>query len=140
MTKMTVHAVFASLLLLSVPFPASAQTPVAFSKKHLHERLLLQVSYKHQAGPQDFMNTRSRIVEFEQEGMSLRMVETARDASPPHVLATIPIRGETPCALLVDFNAGFDKIFKEEDRTGEDYDGRVDRHDYSFFALRERTM
>jgi hypothetical protein len=141
MMKMTVHAVFASLLLLSVPLSASAQTPVAFSKKNLHERLLLQVSYRHEAGPQDFMNTRSRIVEFERDGMSLRVVEEARDASPsPHVLATIPIRGETPCALLVDFNAGFDKVFKEEDRTGEDYDGRVDRHDYSFFPLRQRTM
>jgi len=139
--KMTIHAVFGSLLLFSVPLSASAQTPVAFSKKNLHERLLLQVSYRHEAGPQDFMNTRSRIVEFERDGMSLRVVEEARDASPsPHVLATIPIRGETPCALLVDFNAGFDKIFKEEDRSGEDYDGRVDRHDYSFFPLRQRTM
>jgi uncharacterized protein DUF4953 len=138
---MTFHGVFVSLLLLCLPLYASAQAPVAFSKKHLKQRLLLQVSYKHVAGPQDFMNTRSRIVEFKRDVESLRMVEEARDSGPsPHVLATIPIRGETACALLVDFNAGFDKIFKEEDRTGEDYYGRVDRKDYSFFPLLHRTL
>ncbi len=41
---------------------------------------------------------------------------------------------------MVDFNAGFDKIFKEEDRTGEDYYGRVDREDYSFFRLFQRKI
>jgi len=138
---MTFNGIFVSLLLLCLPLDASAQAPVAFSKKNLNQRLLLQVSYKHEAGQQDFMNTRSRIVEFERDVGFLRMVEEARDSSPsPRVLATIPIRGETECALLVDFNAGFDKIFKEEDRTGEDYYGRVDRKDYSFFPLLHRTM
>ena len=138
---MTFNGIFVSFLLLCLPLCASAQTPVAFSKKNLNQRLLLQVSYERGAGQRDFMNTRSRIVEFERDGESLRMVEEARDSSPsPHVLATIPIRGETTCALLVDFNAGFDKIFKEEDRTGEDYYGRVDREDYSFFRLLHRTM
>ena len=138
---MTFNGIFVSLLLLGLPYHAWAQAPVAFSKKNLNQRLLLQVSYKQEAGQQDFMNTRSRIVEFERDGESLRMLEAARDSRPtPRVLATVPIRGETPCALLVDFNAGFDKIFKEEDRSGEDYNGRVDRHDYSFFALVHRTM
>jgi hypothetical protein len=130
-----------SLLLLCLPLCASAQAPVAFSKTQLHQRLLLQVSYKHEAGPQDFMNTRSRIVEFERDGDALRMVEETRDSrSSRHVLATIPIRGGTACALLVDFNGGFDKIFKEEDRSGEDYYGRVEQNDYSFFPLLHRTM
>lgn len=138
---MTFNGIFVSLLLWCLPLCSSAQTPVAFSKTHLHQRLLLQVSYEHGAGQRDFMNTRSRIVEFERDGESLRMVEEARDSSSsPHVLATIPIRRETKCALLVDFNAGFDKVFKEEDRTGEDYNGRIDREDYSFFRLLHRTM
>jgi hypothetical protein len=138
MTMTTVSRIFVSLFLLGVPVSASAQMPVAFSKKYLTQRLLLQVSYARGADRRDFMNTRSRIVEFEQDGDSLRMVEEARLSS--HVLATIPIRGETKCALQVDFNAGFDKIFKEEDRTGEDYYGRVDTGDYSYFRLLHRTM
>jgi hypothetical protein len=138
---MTVHGIVVSLLLWCVPSAAAAQAPIAFSKTHLHQRLLLQVSYKREAGPQDFMNTRSRIVEFERDGASLRMLEEARESSPSaQVLATIPIRGETAWALLVDFNAGFDKIFKEEDRSGEDYNGRVDRKDYAFFPLLHRTI
>jgi hypothetical protein len=138
---MTVIGIVVSLALLCLPFDALAQASVVFSKKNLNQRLLLQVSYEREAGQQNFMNTRSRIVEFQRDGKSLRMVEEARDSSPsPHVLATIPIRGETDGALLVDFNAGFDKIFKEEDRTGEDYYGRLDTKDYSFFALLHRTM
>ena len=137
---MTFQGLFVSFLLFCVSYSASAQAPVAYSKKNLKQRLLLQVSYKREGGQQDFMNTRSRIVEFERDGQSLRMLEDARDAPSPHVLATIPIRGETACALLVDFNAGFDKLFKEEDRTGEDYYGRVDTRDYSFFPLLHRTM
>jgi hypothetical protein len=90
---MTFNGIFVSFLLLCLPLCASAQAPVAFSKKNLNQRLLLQVSYEHRAGQRDFMNTRSRIVEFERDRESLRMVEEARDSSPsPHVLATIPIR------------------------------------------------
>ena len=50
---MTFNGIIAWLLLLCLPLCASAQAPVAFSKKHLNERLLLQVSYKHEAGQQD---------------------------------------------------------------------------------------
>ena len=139
--NMTVYGIFFSLSLFLVPLHAPVPALVAFDKNDVNTRFLLQVSYEYVAGRQDFMNTRSRIVEFERDGESLRMVEAARDSSPSrHVLATVPIRGETKCALLVDFNAGFDKIFKEEDRTGEDYYGRVDRKDYSFFRLLHRTM
>jgi hypothetical protein len=34
----------------------------------------------------------------------------------------------------------FDRVFKEEDRTGEDYDGRVDAHDYSILPLFSRQI
>lgn len=138
---MTFGAIAFSLLLLWIPHSAWAQAAVAVSKDQLNERLLLQVGYEHEAGQQDFINTRSRVVALERTGNSLRMVEEGHDSrtSPP-VLATIPIRGETESSLLVDFNAGFDKVFKEEDRTGEDYYGRVDREDYSFVRLFHRTI
>ena len=111
------------------------------SKTDLNERFLLQVSYKQVNGLHDFMTSRSRIVDFKWQGKVLRMVEEPHDpATPPHLLATIPIRSETARTLIVDFNAGFDRIFEEEDRTGEDYDGRVDTHDYSFFRLSQRQI
>jgi hypothetical protein len=97
---------------------------------------LLQISYEQEMGRQDFMTSRSRIVTFERQGSALRMVEEPHDGvSPPHVLATIPVLGETPSELTVDFNSGFNKVFNEEDRTGEDYYGCIDKHDYSFFRL-----
>src|SRR5947208_3405452 len=87
------------------------------------------------------MTSRSRIVDFKRQDKVLRMVEEPRDsATPPHLLATIPIRSETAQALMVDFNAGFNRVFEEEDRTGEDYEGRVDTHDYSFFRLSQRQI
>lgn len=136
-----VKLTFWIVLCLSFPFCAWGETPVSMSKSDLNERLLLQVSYERETGSQDFMNTRSRIVEFERHEKSLRMVEEAHDSgSLPHLLATIPILGETENFLKVDFNAGFDKVFNEEDRTGEDYYGRIDRRDYSFFRLFERKM
>jgi hypothetical protein len=138
---MTFGGILLTLLALCAPLHASAQPLVSISKSELNTRLLLQVSYAHETGQQHFINTRSRIVEIVRHGASLRMVEEARDSSPsPRVLATIPIRDETDCALLVDFNAGFDKVFKEEDRTGEDYYGRAAREDYSFFRLVHRRL
>lgn len=139
--KTTISGIFCSLLFLSFPPGVWAQTPVTIGKSDLHERLLLQVSYERKSGAQDFMNTRTRIVGFERLGASLRMVEEPHSPdSSPHLLAVIPIRSETEATLTVDFNAGFDKVFNEEDRTGEDYYGRVDRKDYSFFRLFERRM
>jgi hypothetical protein len=131
---------FSFFLSLGPPYP-SPQGPVAMSKTDLNERFLLQVSYEQINGLQDFMTSRSRIVDFKRQGKVLRVVEEPHDsATPPHLLATIPIRSETAQALMVDFNAGFDRIFEEEDRTGEDYDGRVDIHDYSFFRLSQRQI
>jgi Met-zincin len=131
---------FSLFLSLAPPYP-SPQKPVAMSKIDLNERFLLQVSYEQENGLKDFMTSRSRIVDFKRQDKVLRMVEEPREgATPPHLLATIPIRSETAQALMVDFNAGFDRVFEEEDRTGEDYDGRADRHDYSFFRLSQRQI
>jgi hypothetical protein len=114
---------------------------VANSKTDLNERFLLQINYEYENGRQDFMTSRSRIVNFKRQEKVLRMVEEPHDsATSPHLLATIPIRSETAQALMVDFNAGFDRVFEEEDRTGEDYEGRVDTHDYSFFRLSQRQI
>jgi hypothetical protein len=130
-----------SLLVSLVPFCASAQQPVTISKADLHETFLLQTSYEEDSGWQDFMTSRSRIVTFDRREDALRMVEEPHDSgSSPHLLATIPIRGETATALKVDFNAGLDEVFEQEDRTGEDYYGRVDRQDYSGFRLYRQKM
>jgi len=131
---------FSLFLSLAPPYP-SPQKPVAMSKTDLNERFLLQISYEKENGLQDFMTSRSRIVDFKRQEKVLRMVEEPHDsATPPHLLATIPIRSKTAQALMVDFNAGFDRVFEEEDRTGEDYEGRVDTHDYSFFRLSQRQI
>ena len=130
-----------SLFLSLAPPHQSTQKPVAISKTDLNERFLLQISYEHENGTQDFMTSRSRIVDFKRQEEVLRMVEEPHgSATPPHLLATIPIRSETAQALMVDFNAGFDRVFEEEDRTGEDYGGRVDTNDYSFFRLSQRQI
>src|SRR5215469_7459080 len=131
---------FSVFLSLAPPYPPP-QNPVTMSKADLNERFLLQVSYEQTKGLEDFMTSRSRIVDFKRQKNVLQMVEEAHDsATLPHLLATIPIRRETAHALVVDFNTGFDRVFKEEDRTGEDYDGRVDTHDYSFFPLSQRQI
>jgi hypothetical protein len=138
---MVFEGILFSLLLLLVPPYSPPQNPVSISKTDLNERFLLQVSYEQMKGREDFMTSRSRIVDFKREGNVLRMIEVTQDsATGPHLLATIPIRGETAQALMVDFNAGFDRVSKEEDRTGEDYAGRVDRHDYSSFPLSQRQI
>ncbi len=131
---------FSLFLSLAPPYP-SPQKPVAISKTDLNERFLLKISYQKENGLQDLMTSRSRIVDFKRQEKVLRMVEEPHDsATPTHLLATIPIRSETAQALMVDFNAGFDRIFEEEDRTGEDYEGRVGKPDYSFFRLSQRQI
>src|SRR5215471_2487935 len=138
---MALEGILFSLFLSFAPPYPPPQNPVTMSKADLNERFLLQVSYEQTKGLEDFMTSRSRIVDFKRQGNVLQMVEEARDsATRPHLLATIPIRSETAHALVVDFNTGFDRVFKEEDRTGEDYDGRVDTHDYSFFPLSQRQI
>src|SRR5215510_4899679 len=138
---MALEGILFSLFLSLAPSYPLPQNPVTMSKTDLNERYLLQVSYEQKKGLEDFMTSRSRVVDFKRQGKVLRMVEDAHDsATRPHLLATLPIRSETAQALMVDFNAGFDRVFKEEDRTGEDYDGRVDTHDYSFFPLSQRQI
>jgi hypothetical protein len=138
---MVLEGVLVSLFVLIAPPHPPPPKPVALSKTDLNDRFLLQVSYEKENGFQDFMTSRSRIVLFKRQENVLRMVEEPHDsATPPHLLATIPIRSETTQALMVDFNAGFDRVFEEEDRTGEDYNDRVDTNDYSFFRLSQRRI
>src|SRR5215468_7857060 len=127
------RTLFSLFFALAPPYP-SPQKTVVMSKTDLNQKFLLQVSYEQEKGFPDFMTSRSRIVDFKRQKKVLLMLEEPRDSGrPPHLLATIPIRIETPRALLVDFNTCCDRVFEEEDRTGEDNDGRFDTHDYSFF-------
>ena len=115
-------------------FQASADEPVAIRKADLGEKLLLQISYEREHGRQDFMTSRSRIVTLQREGMTLRLIEQPLDSrTAPRLLATLPVRHETARDLVVAFSASL--IFDEEDRTGEDYYGRVEKQDYSFVPL-----
>jgi len=133
---------FALALLLgtvSCAAQAAASAPACFSRANLEQRFLLQINYsEEQDGPQSFTTSRSRVVRFERDGGVLLMIDDSAmglAASGPRLLATIPIRNEMEGSLELDFNAGFDRIPVEEDRTGEDYYGRVDRHDERSFRL-----
>jgi hypothetical protein len=122
---------------------AQALEPARLSKAELGDRFLLQINYNEQDSRlQTFMTSRSRIVRFERQGAAVRMLDDtdaqASPAEPRELLAEIPIRNETPDALELDLNAAFDKIHLEEDRTGEDYYGRVDHHDGRVFELFDR--
>jgi len=128
-------------LLLSGAWAAS---PVAFDKSELDGPFLLQVNYEEeQAGQRDFMTSRSRVVRFERAGARMNMrddTEAGASSSPLPLLAEIPIVGETASTLELDLNEGFQEIDLEEDRTGEDYYGRVERHDGRTFELLDRKM
>jgi hypothetical protein len=138
--KSLVRAV--ALWLTTAPFAALAHATVLFDKADLDRKFLLQVSYEeHNGSWQDFTTSRSRIVTFERHGDALKMIEDARDpGAAAQPLATIPIRGETTDAVRLDFNSGFDKVSNAEDRTGEDYYGRVERSDDYFRSLLERHI
>lgn len=130
-----------TLLLSLLPISASAVERVTLHKADLGEEFLLQTSYERDDGWYDFMTSRSRVVIFRRRGPTLEMIEggcanNCRDQP----LATIPIRDETDQSLDVDFNAGFDRVYKQEDRTGEDYFGRLAMDDYSFIPLKRRKM
>ena len=122
-------------VLVAVTSPGSAaEEPVAIRKAEINERLLLQISYEREHGRQDFMTSRSRIVTLQPQGDLLRMLQEPLDSTTePRVLATFPIRRQTARDVVVDFKASL--IFSEEDRTGEDYYGRAEKHDYSFVRL-----
>ncbi len=131
----------AALILLSIvstlsTFRLAAEEPVTIHKAELDEPLLLQISYEHEHGRQDFMTSRSRIVRLRRDKDTLRILEDSLDADAARrILATVPIRRETADDLLVNFNTSL--IFSQEDRTGEDYYGRAEKQDYSFVRLAE---
>ncbi len=115
--------------------------PTTLEKAQLGARFLLQVNYEQENGRQDFMTSRSRIVTFMRDGTAVRMLDDSYGPKAAHhLLATIPIRSETASSLDLNLNAGFDKVYFEEDRTGEDYYGRVDKHDYRAFGLYARKV
>jgi hypothetical protein len=117
---------------------AVAVQPATLKKSDLGQRFLLQISYEQKSI--GFNTSRSRIVTFEREDAVLRMLDMSgtQGSDPTRVLATIPISGETRSTLDIDLNAGFDTVSREEDRTGEDYYGRIDSHDANGFRLFER--
>jgi hypothetical protein len=114
--------------------------PATFKKAELGHRFLLQVSYEQKTGAQDFRTSRSRIVTFRRDDAVLQMLDVtdARTVITNRLLATIPIRSKDRDTLYLDLNEGFDTVHSEEDRTGEDYYGRIDKHDETTFRLFER--
>ncbi|HEY7336358.1 MAG TPA: hypothetical protein VH639_15815, partial [Bryobacteraceae bacterium] len=117
---------------------AVAVQPTTLKKADLGQRFLLQISYEQKSI--GFNTSRSRIVTFEREDAVLRMLDMlgTHASDPARVLATIPISSETRNTLDIDLNAGFDTVSGEEDRTGEDYNGRIERHDANAFRLFDR--
>jgi len=123
---------------------AASAEPILLDKQDLEGRFLLQINYEEeQNGLKDFMTSRSRVVRFERAGNVLRMLDESEASTKGEgrpVLAEIPVLGETSTSLEVDLNAGFHEIHLEEDRTGEDYYGRVERHDDRAFELLDREV
>ncbi len=137
---MRLHLLPALLIAISLPKAQGVPLPATLKKAELDARFLLQVSYEPKSGPQDFRTSRSRIVTFQRVGgvLQMRNVPDRQGASSTRILATIPIRHETETTLDLDLNEGFDRVYLEEDRTGEDYYGRIDRHDQTTFRLVDR--
>lgn len=138
---MRLKSTFLAVVLVLLRPDTAPHDTVTMLKAELGREFLLQTSYQQADRREDFNTSRSRIVTFERRGQTLRMIEKQRGMDLPDLpLADIPIRGETERTLAVDFNAGFDRVFTQEDRTGEDYYGRSDREDYSFIPLTERRL
>lgn len=129
---------------LAVPGPPASAEQATLDASALGQRYLLQVNYeKEEDGRQSFMTSRSRVVRFERQDDVLLMLDDWQETAArgaPHVLARIPIRSEASGGVELDLNAGFDKVYLEEDRTGEDYYGRRDRQDYMAFRLLDRKV
>jgi hypothetical protein len=139
---MRLAQLFAGWLVATVALSAQvvAAQPATLNKADLGQRFLLQVSYEQQSGRRELKTSRSRIVTFNRDGEVLHVIDVSdtRGGAPPHVFATIPIRSETCTTLDLDLNGGLDTVYTEEDRTGEDYYGRMVRHDDAGFGLVER--
>ena len=120
----------------------AATETTGMRKADLAERFLLQTSYSEVDGSlKSFATSRSLLVRFERHGATLRMFDDTGARGPDserQLLAEIPIRGETEQRLELDLNAGFRSVYVEEDRTGEDYYGRVDRPNHPVFQLFHR--
>lgn len=115
--------------------------PARLSEEDLGERFLLQISYSEEDnGLRDFMTSRSRIVRFERRGAALVMLDDSDPEASARRLARLPIRLETAGGIEIDLNAGFDEVSLEEDRTGQDYYGRVDKHDDRALELLDRKV
>jgi len=134
-----------AFLVTALPSAAlAADVPLArLPQTELGQQFLLQVSYEQTIV--GFNTSRSRVVTFRREGTVLQMLDAsdARETDNGRVLATIPICDETRSALEVDLNEGFDRVFQEEDRTGEDYYGRtgkLDRHAFRLVARRALSV
>jgi hypothetical protein len=143
--RLLIALVLAALLGVTGSARAAASAePILLDKQDLEGRFLLQINYEEeQNGLKDFMTSRSRVVRFDRAGNVLRMLdesEASRKGEGRPVLAEIPVRGETSTSLEVDLNAGFHEIHLEEDRTGEDYYGRVERHDDRALELLDREV
>jgi len=134
----------AGILVAALPPGSHAVTAqlATLEKSALGDRFLLQISYEQKNSGQAFKTTRSRVVTFRREGSVLHMLDMSNTGgrAPAHLLATIPIRSEAGDTLDVDLNEGFNTVSLAEDRTGEDYYGRVDRHDDERFRLVDRTV
>jgi hypothetical protein len=126
--------------ILSAGSQAVTPQPATVKKADLGERFLLQVSYERDGIRRDFNTSRSRIVIFRRDGAVLHMVDGSHADASTDILATVPIRMETSSSLVVDLNAAFDSVSTEEDRTGEDYYGRIETHDESGIRLFERKV
>jgi hypothetical protein len=123
--------------------PVVAVEPARLPTADLSGPFLLQVNYEELEpnGDRSFRTSRSRIVRFERDGDVLLMFDASEPITgdeEPQLLASIPLRQTTPDRVELDLNAAFDKIYYEEDRTGEDYNGRVDDENYDSFPLLER--
>ncbi|HET9833633.1 MAG TPA: zinc-dependent metalloprotease [Vicinamibacterales bacterium] len=144
MRMQLLHVLTAGFLMTSMASTSrfGAVQAATFKKAELGHRFLLQVSYEQKSGLQDFRTSRSRIVTFQRDGAVLHMLDVSdtRASAPTHVFATIPIRDEDRDTFSLDLNEGFDTVRAEEDRTGEDYYGRIDRHDETTFRLFERKV
>jgi hypothetical protein len=128
------------VVVLSSGSQARALQPATLKKADLGHRFLLQVSYERDGTRRDFNTSRSRIVAFRRDGDVLQMLDATHDAgtASPEILAKIPIRLETDSSLVLDLNVAFDSVSTEEDRTGEDYYGRIETHEGSEIRLFER--
>ena len=135
------RVVLTLVVALLIQLDSVASDTVTISKDDLDREFLLQTSYQQAGSREDFNTSRSRVVIFEWGNQTLKMIEKHRGTGlPDRVLAYVPIRGETERAFVVDFNAGFDRVFTEEDRTGEDYNGRSETEDYSAIPLAQRRL